>query len=95
MVQMMFAGLKYPVTSAVCGATWVIGRVIYGYGGLKRESLKYADAEHLQLWMHADNLALAGYAKGGPEGRMAGGLISHLGDFPLVFVCFKVAYDLI
>ena len=33
MVQMMFAGLKYPVTSAVCGATWVLGRVIYGYGG--------------------------------------------------------------
>jgi hypothetical protein len=50
---------------------------------------------HLHVWIHADNLALAGYAKGGPEGRMAGGLISHLGDIPLVFVCLKVAYDLI
>ena len=35
-----------------------------------------------------------GYSKGGPEGRMAGGLISHLGDIPLVFTCLKVAYDL-
>ena len=33
MLQMMFAGLKYPVTSAACGATYVVGRVIYGYGG--------------------------------------------------------------
>ena len=32
MLQMMCAGLKYPVTSAACGATWVLGRVIYGYG---------------------------------------------------------------
>jgi hypothetical protein len=32
MLQMMCAGLKYPVTSAACGATYVVGRVIYGYG---------------------------------------------------------------
>lgn len=32
MVQMMACGLKYPVTAAVCGALYVLGRVIYGYG---------------------------------------------------------------
>merc|ERR1740129_418069 len=31
-----------------------------------------------------------GYAKNGPKGRMAGGLISHLGDFPLIIGCFVV-----
>lgn len=25
-----------------------------------------------------------GYAGGGPKGRMAGGIVSHLGDFPLI-----------
>lgn len=27
-----------------------------------------------------------GYSSGGPKGRMAGGILSHLGDFPL-FIC--------
>ena len=35
MVQMMACGLKYPVTAAVCGALYVFGRVIYGYGYAK------------------------------------------------------------
>ena len=36
MLQMMCAGLKYPVTSAACGAVYVVGRVIYGYGESER-----------------------------------------------------------
>eukprot|EP01036_Dinobryon_divergens_P025414 gene25414-33960_t len=36
-----------------------------------------------------------GYASNGPKGRMAGAIISHFGDFPLVVLCFKIAYDLI
>ena len=48
------------------------------------------------FWAHLLLLpSWAGYSKGGPEGRMAGGIISHLGDVPLVFVCLKTAYDLI
>jgi len=38
MLQMMCAGLKYPVTAAACGAIWVLGRVIYGYGKGARET---------------------------------------------------------
>jgi hypothetical protein len=36
MLQMMCAGLKYPVTAAACGAVYVVGRVIYGYGESER-----------------------------------------------------------
>lgn len=36
-----------------------------------------------------------GYATGGPEGRQIGGAISHLGDFPLVIMSLKIAYDMI
>ena len=67
MLQMMACGLKHPITAATCGALYVLGRVIYGYG----------------------------YAKGGPEGRMAGGIITHLGDWPLMFMCCKIGYDMI
>jgi len=28
-----------------------------------------------------------GYSSGGPTGRMAGGLISHIGDVPVSFTC--------
>ena len=66
MLQMMAAGLRYPLTSAFCGFMWVLGRVVYGYG----------------------------YSVGGPKGRMAGGIISHFGDIPLIFTVLKIAYDL-
>lgn len=36
-----------------------------------------------------------GYTSGGPDGRMAGALLSHLGDFPLVILSLKIAYDMI
>ena len=29
-----------------------------------------------------------GYSNGGPSGRMLGGIISHLGDFPLIILTF-------
>jgi glutathione S-transferase len=32
MVQMSLCGLVYPRTSALFGALWVFGRIIYGYG---------------------------------------------------------------
>eukprot|EP00292_Cryptomonas_paramecium_P024355 CAMPEP_0113719030 /NCGR_PEP_ID=MMETSP0038_2-20120614/35556_1 /TAXON_ID=2898 /ORGANISM="Cryptomonas paramecium" /LENGTH=143 /DNA_ID=CAMNT_0000647293 /DNA_START=19 /DNA_END=450 /DNA_ORIENTATION=- /assembly_acc=CAM_ASM_000170 len=66
MLQMFACGLVYPVTSAVCGGLWVLGRFLYGYG----------------------------YSKFGAQGRMFGGIFSHLGDIPLVVLCFKIAYDL-
>ena len=34
-----------------------------------------------------------GYATGGPAGRQVGGLITHLGDFPLQLALFRLAYD--
>jgi len=64
---MCICGLIHPVSSAVFGAVWVVGRVVYGYG----------------------------YAVGGPQGRMAGGLISHVGDFPLFAMCLKIAYGMV
>ena len=36
-----------------------------------------------------------GYASGGPQGRMFGGILSHLGDIPLVVTSLKIAYDMI
>jgi len=66
MVGMFACGLKYPITSAISGMIYSVGRIIYGYG----------------------------YAKGGPQGRMIGGILSHLGDIPLLLVIpLKIAYD--
>ena len=66
MVGMFACGLKHPITSAVCGMIYSVGRIIYGYG----------------------------YAKYGPQSRMIGGIISHIGDFPLLlFIPLKIAYD--
>ncbi|CAE7640435.1 MGST3 [Symbiodinium microadriaticum] len=36
-----------------------------------------------------------GYAKGGPDGRMVGGLLSHLGDLPLLIGGFVTAFGMI
>lgn len=33
-----------------------------------------------------------GYSTGGPEGRNLGGIISHLGDIPLMLMLFYTAY---
>jgi len=66
MVGMFACGLKHPITSAVCGMIYSVGRIIYGYG----------------------------YATGGPNGRMVGGIIAHLGDIPLLLVIpLKLAYE--
>ena len=59
-VMMVITGIVYPVVSAVLGAVWVLGRVIYGFS----------------------------YSAGGPEKRIIGTFISHLGDFPLIILCF-------
>lgn len=65
LVAMCLCGFVYPITSAIYGAIWIIGRAIYAYG----------------------------YTQHGPNGRMVGGLISHIGDMPLVFLCFRIAYE--
>ena len=36
-----------------------------------------------------------GYASKGPSGRMAGGLLSHMGDIPLAILTMKVGYTMI
>jgi glutathione S-transferase len=36
-----------------------------------------------------------GYATYGPNGRMAGGLLSHIGDWGLTIMCLKIAYDMV
>ena len=67
MLQMCMVGLWYPITAAVCGGLFCVGKIIYGYG----------------------------YSTGGPNGRYAGGIISHLGDMPLIFICMKIGYDMV
>jgi glutathione S-transferase len=47
------------------------------------------------IWVTGRFMYGFGYANFGPTGRMAGGIFSHLGDIPLVFICFKIAYDMI
>jgi len=66
MLNMLGTGLLYPITSAIFGGIWVIGRFIYGY-----------------LYVNY------------PEKKKYGGLIWHLGEFPLGIMAFKVAYDLL
>merc|ERR1719235_1623714 len=34
-----------------------------------------------------------GYALGNPSFRMPGGILSHLGDFPLMGMAFRIAYN--
>merc|ERR1712113_221834 len=36
-----------------------------------------------------------GYALGNPSFRMPGGLLSHLGDFPLMIMAMKIAYSVL
>ncbi len=47
------------------------------------------------LWVFGRFIYGFGYATGGPKGRMAGGIISHLGDFPLMGLTFVLAYRLL
>ena len=44
------------------------------------------------LWSVGRILYGHGYAKNGPEGRLIGSLISHLGDLPLQIAVFKLTY---
>lgn len=36
-----------------------------------------------------------GYSSGNPDNRMAGGLISHLGDLPLIVMTFFAAHKVL
>eukprot|EP00992_Anisonema_acinus_P009708 TRINITY_DN5902_c0_g1_i1.p1 TRINITY_DN5902_c0_g1~~TRINITY_DN5902_c0_g1_i1.p1 ORF type:complete len:142 (+),score=28.38 TRINITY_DN5902_c0_g1_i1:33-458(+) len=40
------------------------------------------------IWVLARVIYGIGYAKGGASGRMAGAALSHVGDFPLMFLTF-------
>ena len=44
------------------------------------------------LWSVGRILYGYGYAKNGPDGRLIGSLISHLGDLPLQIAVFKLCY---
>mmetsp|Transcript_6793 Transcript_6793/g.13980 ORF Transcript_6793/g.13980 Transcript_6793/m.13980 type:complete len:164 (-) Transcript_6793:144-635(-) len=67
MITMLAVGLVYPVSSALSGLAWVLGRFVYGFG----------------------------YALGNPSFRMPGGILSHVGDFPLMGMAFRIAYDVV
>jgi len=47
------------------------------------------------IWVAGRVIYGYGYAKGGPNGRMFGGILSHLGDLPLIVTSMKIAYDMI
>jgi len=67
MVIMLAVALVYPVSAALCGTIWVLGRFIYGFG----------------------------YALGNPNFRMPGGMLSHVGDFPLYGMLVRIAYNVV
>lgn len=46
-------------------------------------------------WVLGRFLYIHGYATNGPEGRTLGGIVSHLGDFPLFITTCMTAYTLI
>ena len=46
-------------------------------------------------WVLGRFLYIQGYSANGPDGRKLGGLISHLGDFPLFITTCMTAYTLI
>merc|ERR1719263_1884999 len=47
------------------------------------------------VWVIGRVLYGYGYKKNGAEGRKMGGLVSHLGDFPLILMTFYTAYRMI
>ena len=47
------------------------------------------------FWVVGRFLYIHGYSENGPEGRMLGGVVSHLGDFPLFILTCVSAYQLI
>ena len=47
------------------------------------------------VWVVGRFLYIQGYSSGGPDARMLGGIVSHLGDFPLVVTTFMAAHALI
>mmetsp|Transcript_989 Transcript_989/g.1531 ORF Transcript_989/g.1531 Transcript_989/m.1531 type:complete len:151 (-) Transcript_989:74-526(-) len=47
-----------------------------------------ASAALFGVWQLGRVIYGIGYAKGGPKGRMAGGILSHLGDLPLMIMTF-------
>ena len=46
-------------------------------------------------WVVGRFLYIRGYTEGGPEGRRIGGIVSHLGDFPLLITTFCAAWHLL
>ena len=73
---------------------------IWAFLGVSRcsesNSLPQGDLEHRAscggLWSVGRILYGYGYAKNGPDGRLIGSLISHLGDLPLQIAVFKLCY---
>ena len=47
------------------------------------------------IWVLGRVIYGFGYAAGGPKGRMAGGILSHLGDFPLIGMTIKLGYSML
>ena len=47
------------------------------------------------IWTVSRVLYGYGYAKNGPKGRLVGGILSHLGDIPLIGLVLKIGYDMI
>merc|ERR1719498_1168664 len=45
------------------------------------------------LWVLGRFVYGFGYALGNPSFRMPGGILSHLGDFPLQYMALKIAYN--
>ena len=47
------------------------------------------------IWVFGRVVYGYGYAANGPNGRRIGAMISYVGDISLVFLCLKIAYDMV
>ena len=90
MLQMMACGLKHPITAATFGALYVLGRVIYGYGYSKGgPEGRMAGERKGNASMREDRGGDAFFSLS-LSFSLSGGLITHLGDWPLMFMCCEL-----
>jgi len=60
-LNLLVAGLRFPDASAVLGATWVVGKLVYTFGYV-REGREDGSGRLVGTWWWLPHLALMGMA---------------------------------